>query len=216
MRNFVRYFGLIFLQYMAVVAVFVVVVVLGCRYTPLSLFENYGYMLPSLGVWLTPMTLAGSQANTSLLIYYGVRRRRCFVCVQILAVAMSLCTIVMAMAGMEIIRRLVSDYDMEVTVWSLPVIFVASVAITELAFLVQYLPRGAGQRTASVLMVLIIISFAAAITVGVLKALDLPLPFFPVSVLRPGWLIFTVVCGLTAAAVGALCWRYFRKAVIRL
>lgn len=216
MRNLVRYFSLIFLQYMAVVAAFVVVVVLGCRYTPLSLFENYGYMLPSLGIWLTPMTLAGSHANTAVLLYYGVRRRRCFVCVQILAVGMSLCTIVMAMAGMAVIRSLVFDYDMEVTVWSLPVIFVASVVITELALLAQYLPRGAGQRAVSILMVLVIISLAAAVTMGVLKALDLPLHLFPASVLRPGWLIFTVVCGLAAAAVGALSWRYFRKAVIRL
>ena len=49
MRNLVRYFGLTFLQYIGVVIAFVVLVVLGARYTPLSLFESYTYMMPTMG-----------------------------------------------------------------------------------------------------------------------------------------------------------------------
>lgn len=216
MRSLVRYFGVIFLQYMAVVAVFVVVVVLGSRYTPLSLFENYGYMLPSLGIWLTPMTLAGSHASTSLPMYFGVRRCRCFVGIQALAVGMSACTLALAAAGMYFIRKGVADYGMELSAGALPIILAASVLITEMALWVQYLPRGAGQRGVSVLMILILASLAAAITLGVMDALTLPVALFPATVLRPGWAVFAAVCAAAGVAVGALTWKWFRKAVIRL
>lgn len=50
MRNLVRYFGLTFLQFLGVVVAFVVLVLLGVRYTPLSLFEGYVYMMPTMGL----------------------------------------------------------------------------------------------------------------------------------------------------------------------
>ena len=216
MRNLLRYYANNFLQYMAVVVVFVALVILGSRYTPLSLFESYSYMMPSLGLWLAPLTMAGCRATTSLPIYFGVRRRNTFIGIQIMAVAMVLCTLALAAVGMGCIKMWTTDYSVDLGPEGFPVLLAASLAMTELALLAQYVPNGGKQRTASIMLVLIMIVFAASITLGVIKAVGFPIPLFPVSVLRPGWAVFTAVCALATLAGGALTWHYYRKAVIRL
>lgn len=216
MRNLLRYYATNFLQYMAVVVVFVALVILGSRYTPLSLFESYSYMLPSLGLWLAPLTMAGCRATTSLPIYFGVRRRNTFIGIQLMAVAMVLCTLVLAAVGMGCIKAWTTDYSVDLRPEGLPALLVTSLAMTELALLAQYVPNGGKRRTASIMLVLIMIVFTASITLGVIMVTGFPIPLFPLSVLRPGWAIFTAVCALAAVGGGALTWHYYRKAVIRL
>lgn len=215
MRNLVRYFGLTFLQYIGVVMAFVVLVVLGARYTPLSLFESYTYMMPTMGLWLAPLTLAGCHPTMALPTYFGVRRWNTFLCVQILAVVMELCTLALAVEGTSLIASWNPEYDMVLNAGGIPVLLAASLTVTELSLLAQYLPRGAKQRTASVLMVFIIIVLTSSISLGVFKALDLPLPFFPIHVLRPGWAVFTLVCAAAAVILGVVTWHFYRKVVIR-
>ena len=216
MRNLVRYFGLTFLQFLGVVVAFVVLVLLGVRYTPLSLFEGYVYMMPTMGLWLAPMTLAGCHATMALPTYFGVRRRDSFLGMQILAVAMELCTLILAVKATSLISTWNTDWDVVMIPASIPVVLASSLVVIELSLLAQYLPQGAKQRTASILMVLIIIVLTSSISLGVVKALDLPLPFFPIHVLRPGWAVFTLVCAVVAVILGVATWRFYRKAVIRL
>lgn len=216
MRNLVRYFGLTFLQYIGVVIAFVVLVVLGARYTPLSLFESYTYMMPTMGLWLAPLTLVGCHSTMALPTYFGVRRWNTFLCVQILAVVMELCTLALAVEGTSLIAFWNPEYDMVLSAGGIPVLLAASLTVTEMALLAQYLPRGAKQRTASVLMVLIIIVLSSSITIGFVKAIGVPLALFPIHVLRPGWAVFSLVCAAAAVILGILTWRFYRKAVIRL
>lgn len=216
MRSLLRYYTGNFLQYMAVFVVIVTLIVLGTRYTPLPLFESYSYMLPSMGLWLAPLTLAGCRATTSLPTYFGVRRRDSFLGIQAMAAAMVLCTLVLAAVGMACIKAWTADYSVELDPAGLPVLLAASLAMTQLTMLVQYLPGTGRQRTASIMMMLIMLAFTASITLGVIMVVEFPIPLFPVSILRPGWAVFTVVCALVTVAGGALTWQYYRKAVIRL
>lgn len=216
MRNLTRYFGLTFLQYIGVVIAFVVLVVLGARYTPLSLFESYTYMMPTMGLWLAPLTLVGGHSTMALPTYFGVRRWNTFLCVQILAVVMELCTLALAVEGTSLIAFWNPEYDMVLNAGGIPVLLAASLTVTEMALLAQYLPRGAKQRTASILMVLIIIVLSSSITIGFVKAVGVPLALFPIHVLRPGWAVFTLVCAAVAVILGVVTWRFYRKAVIRL
>lgn len=216
MRNLVRYFGLTFLQYIGVVIAFVVLVVLGARYTPLSLFESYTYMMPTMGLWLAPLTLVGCHSTMALPTYFGVRRWNTFLCVQILAVVMELCTLALAVEGTSLIASWNPEYDMVLSAGGIPVLLAASLTVTEMALLAQYLPRGAKQRTASILMVLIIIVLSSSITIGFVKAIGVPLALFPIHVLRPVWAVFSLVCLAVAVILGILTWRFYRKAVIRL
>lgn len=216
MRNLVRYFGLTFLQYMGVVVAFVALEVLGARYTPFSIFETYLYLLPTMGLWLAPMTLTGSHATMILPNYFGVCRRKTFLCFQVLAVLMELCTLALGVLGSHLVTDAKPEYDIMLTPEALPVLLMASLTISELAFLSQHLPRGGKQRTTAVLMVLIMLVFIFCMTFGVFQVAGFPLPLFPLSVLRPGWTIFTLVCAAAAVMLGVFSWRCYRKAVIRL